>query len=345
MNPLNTTLTPASGIAPDATNTFVKMAETATTNFHCATLATAMVASQPYTLSIFVKAVEDRYFQLIFDNAASISVYANFDLQAGTITAGPTMAGGATNGGASIQAVGNGVYRCSVSGTLATATSGRGALALIPAPTSGTFPSYVGVAGNGVLIWGLQFEQGAFPTSHIPTTAASVTRAADAVSMPVASIPGFSTTAGSMSHEYAVVGYAPATGSVAQFVGSNVNTDWIDCDQMTPTGATPTVPVVNIAASMIAGVAGASAALTAAPIPSGTVHKGASSWAVGATMHAGHDGASEISTSGTNASLPTLVNLTIGGPVNSQPMVSQWARRTQYWPRQLVSPELQAVTR
>ena len=202
-----------------------------------------------------------------------------------------------------------------------------------------------GTPAQTIYVWGGQIEAGAFPTSYIPTTAASVTRAGDTCSMPVASISGFSTTAGSMAHEYAVVGYAPATGAVAQLVGSNVNTDWIDCDQMTTTGATATTPVVAAVASKIAGVAGASATLAAAPIPAGTVHKGASSWAVGAPMHAGHDGASEISTSGTNASLPTLVTLTIGGPVNAQPMVSQWARRTQYWPRQLFTAELQAVTR
>ena len=343
VNPLNTTLTPASGIAPDATNTFVKMAETATTNFHCATLATAMAASQPYTLSIFVKAVEDRYFQLIFDNAASISVYANFDLQAGTITAGPTMAGGATNGGASIQAMGNGVYRCSVSGTLATATSGRGALALIPAPTSGTFPSYAGVAGNGVLIWGLQFEQGAFPTSHIPTTTVAVTRAVDTCSMPVASIPGFSAIRGSLQIEYILEGQVSGFGAPIVLLGANANTDYIDVDQFTTFGLTSTTGQTDGSAVFVANAAQMGAGWdTPLPIPVRTVVRGAAAWNT-TTMNAAHNGTlADSLVPGT--ALPAIVTLGINAPFHSQGPSDMWVRRVQYWPRTLSSAELQTVT-
>ena len=198
-----------------------------------------------------------------------------------------------------------------------------------------------------IYAWGAQVELGAFPTSLIPTTAAAVTRAVDTCSMPVSAIPGFSTTAGSMSHEYAIAGGANPFGAVVSFAGSSATNDYINCDQLTSAGgATPTSPAIGTAASKIAGVGGAFCSFAIPTlIPAGTVHRGASSWAVGAQMHGAHDGAGEISNSGTNASLPVLVNLLIGGVINNQAMISQWARRTQYWPRALSTAELQAVTR
>jgi hypothetical protein len=42
--------------------------------------------------------------------------------------------------------------------------------------------------------------------------------------------------------------------------------------------------------------------------------------------------------------LPVIANLLIAGAVAFQAPVSQWARRTRYWPRQLSQAELISVT-
>jgi hypothetical protein len=69
---------------------------------------------------------------------------------------------------ASIEDVGNGWYRCTM-----TTPSVNIINAVVVSSNYGT---------NETFIWGAQFEAGAYPTSYIPTTSASVTRNADIIS-------------------------------------------------------------------------------------------------------------------------------------------------------------------
>lgn len=181
--PLDVTVTGASGIAPDGTNTMVRIAETATTAFHTNYCVVTIVASTVYTVSVYAKAAQNRYLQLMFDNGASSQLFATFDMQAGVVSGSLTAAGGAVVGAASIQNGGGGIYRCIISGNLGAFTAGRMFTTLSNVATSGVFPSYAGNAANGLLVWGAQVEQGAFPSSYIPTTSGAVTRPAGLQSM------------------------------------------------------------------------------------------------------------------------------------------------------------------
>jgi hypothetical protein len=86
-----------------------------------------------------------------------------------------TVAGTFTSASAAIQNVGNGWYRCSVTFTSGTETSIRSQIFQLK-----NSANFTGNGTDGIYIWGAQLEEGAFPTSYIPTTTTALTRSADA---------------------------------------------------------------------------------------------------------------------------------------------------------------------
>jgi hypothetical protein len=192
-----------------------------------------------------------------------------------------------------------------------------------------------------IYAWGGQVETN-FMSSYIPTLSAAVTRAGDVLSYPIASVTGFDATKGTLVHEYILEGTPVGFSAPAALVGANVNADLIIPDGYA--NGTVTAPVLN-RAGVIASSAGHTAVYDAAPsVPSGPVHKGAVSWATGVVVSGAHDGAPTTSNDGVVPVLPVIANLLIAGAVAFQAPVSQWARRTRYWPRQLSQAELISVT-
>jgi hypothetical protein len=178
---LATTWTPGTGTVI-TTNTWTAPDGTLTGDqFTVGTVSTApsqnvtVAASSSYTLSFYLNTLltTSAFLRLRFSTlAGSTSAFFNVSTLAfGTLNAitNPT-----------VQRVGTNIYKLSVTFTYDATSAGSRAVAIGSVTTdNGATPD----TGKIVAIWGMQYELGAFATSYIPTTTATVTRAADVASI------------------------------------------------------------------------------------------------------------------------------------------------------------------
>jgi hypothetical protein len=139
----------------------------------------ATTVSTTYTYSLYVKSAGVTKFAiLMFQNTSPFTQFgfASVDLGAGTIN-------GTIGSGATIQAASNGWYRVSVSGAALTTVSNP---RLWFQDSAGNF-NHTPNGYDGLLVAGQQFEANSFPSSLVSTSGANATRAADSLSMPIAS--------------------------------------------------------------------------------------------------------------------------------------------------------------
>jgi len=174
-----------------------------------------------YTQSAFFKAGTGdagRYVQLTFGSPQFTQVgYANFDLQVGAVVASGGTAD--ANRNARIENYGNGWYRCAFTATCNASGTTNGVFAVLIIASGATrAPSFSGTVTDVLYGWGAQVETGSVATSYIPTTTASVTRNADAVSVSGAVSGSIGQTEGTIYWEGAInridrVFFALASGS------------------------------------------------------------------------------------------------------------------------------------
>jgi hypothetical protein len=171
--------------SPANTLTADKIKETAVSGQHYIgyNSSTATV-SAIHTFSFYAKADERNvvFAQILDGGAASNGFGVSFQMSGVGAVSIASVYGAGVFGAASITAVGDGWYRCTVTGTTnGSGTTIRANVYLKAAFAGGV--SYLGVLDYGLYIWGAQLEAGAFATSYIPTTTTALTRNADVATM------------------------------------------------------------------------------------------------------------------------------------------------------------------
>lgn len=169
-NKSNTTISQNTMVAPDGTTTADKLWEAATTGGHSVYQNFSVTSGAVYTASVFVKAIELEWVCIIMgDSLPGVYVYYNVNtLQKGNYNGANT----------SIKKYPNGWVRISLTGVAT--TTGTSYFEVITSLT-GTEYSHTGNGSGttGLAIWGAQVENAWQPSSYIPTTSSTITRAND----------------------------------------------------------------------------------------------------------------------------------------------------------------------
>ena len=169
--------------SPDGSVNADKLIEDSTAaNSHYIQAASISIANTTaYTFSAFVKPAGRSFIAVQGDiSGGFLGGASGFSLSG----AGSVVGLGAGVSSATIVSYPNGWYRITVTATSSGITASPGVALRTSSGTA--IESYNGDGTSGVYLWGAQLEAGAFASSYIPTTTASVTRNADVLTYPFA---------------------------------------------------------------------------------------------------------------------------------------------------------------
>jgi hypothetical protein len=316
----NSTVTADGAISPDGTMDAYKIvSNSALLGFIVQSVSQTTATS--YTWSVFAKAGEYSFCQLRITGTVVPSITrAYFNLATGTTTR-------TTNCTASITAFGNGWYKCSITYTTISAATASprfyGQVDDADTVSDGT---------SGIYIWGAQMEAGAFATSYIPTTTATVTRAADistSVATSVFESSWYNQTEGTNLIEFRET---DRTGTrTPRSLSDGTASNRIDAF------LSSSLTVNN--RLVLAGVSYNPGNLTLSA--AGTVNKHVTSAAPGSAIAVTNG---TLSTESAPPSLPVVNRIVIGADSIGGTPFTGTIRRLTYWPTRLGNEVLQRIT-
>lgn len=173
----DTTITANAAVAPDGLTTADKLGGDGTGAAISTAQAKVKAASAiTYSYSIYAKKENLEWLQIALFDGASTGTRAWFDLNTGVVGSLSDIGAGFTLESSVIENAGDGWYRCTLICTSNTATN----LVAYVYPVAADLASATDTT-DGIYIWGAQLEAGAFPTSYIPTTTATVSRSRDSI--------------------------------------------------------------------------------------------------------------------------------------------------------------------
>jgi hypothetical protein len=315
-------------VAPDGTLTGDKLVEdTTASNTHQVSQTISKAASAiTYTGSVYIKAAERTFASIAFSDAGGFIVWGV------NLTTGAAQNNGFTGWTAASIAttnVGNGWWRVQFTGT---STANTNASVVIRAATGIATDSYTGDGYSGIYIWGAQLEAGAFPTSYIATTAATVTRNADVASMTGSNFTSWYNAAeGTLYAEYST--FSPTTNGYPFAIDNGSTNNFISIRTLASGGNA--LRSINITSS-----GSGQASVTFGILPLNTFTKGALAYKFN-DIAATYDAGSAVTD--TSANIPVVNSARIGNLTNSI-IMSGRIRKLAYYPLRLTNANLQALT-
>jgi hypothetical protein len=278
-------------------------------------------STNDYYVTIYAKRGTTSYFTFNCYYSGNVEFNVDFNFDTGVANGVPI------SGEFIFQNVGNGWYRCGFR---------------VPRDATGTrtqflfrmWPSGRGQTSGNTYFWGAQLEQGAFPTSYIPTTTATVTRTLDNASITGTNFSNW---------------YNPNEGTVIVRARSfNLTASTFPVMAIISDGTANNVNLLSYITNSLGGVITTVASVTQTELyPSATTNprKGSYSYKLNNFITCFNGGTVLTDNSG---SVPTSVNrMNIGQHVALDPIYSLdgYISELTYYPNALSAAQLQTLTR
>ena len=278
-----------------------------------------------YTISIYYKNNTGTFLNIYCSDTGSNYSAAWVNLSTNTVAV--TSNGSFSGASGTVTASSNGFYKLNLTFTKPITANSQITIGNL-VTASNSFTKYVG----SIYLWGAQLEALAFPTSYIPTTSAQVTRAADNATMTGTNFSSWYTQGqGTIYCEGNAFALNGSSGNPMTFIGISDNT--INNE-------------IRLSANLTSGGIFESATSGVSQFALGTAvtpkifTKMAGSYILNNTLFSQAGGAAVTDTSCT---IPTVSQMEIGNLISGREL-SGWVKNISYYPTNLSSAQLQALT-